>query len=217
SLFLALTLGCLVAMRAERWAAAGLLGACASLTRINGLILLPVLFVEAGLLWRARRRFDPRWLWSGAVVAGFLGYLWLNYYATGDAFAFGHIQEEHWYKKLTPPWVGVRDVWLRVGGVNAMEGLHEFIFILLTLAATIWCWWKSRLSYALWMTCNWLLFTTTTFVLSVPRYALTLFPIFILLGRNCAHRRLLAGLVSVTSLVFMALYVQRFVHGLWAF
>ncbi|MFL6540151.1 MAG: mannosyltransferase family protein [Chthoniobacterales bacterium] len=215
--FLAFTLGCLVAARREHWLAAGLLGACASLTRINGLVLLPVLAVEALQLWRTRRKFDPRSLWSLMPVAGFLVYLWLNQRVAGDAFAFAHIQQEHWYHKLAPPWVGILDVWQRIGGLNAMEGLHEFLYIAFTFACTIWCWMKLRPSYGMWMTCNWLLITSTKYVLSVPRYSLTLFPIFILLGRACAGRPLPTGSISAFSLIFMALYVSRFVHGLWAF
>ncbi|MFL6567798.1 MAG: mannosyltransferase family protein, partial [Chthoniobacterales bacterium] len=215
--FLAFTLGCLVAARREHWLAAGLLGACASLTRINGLVLLPVLAVEALQLWRTRRKFDPRSLWSLMTVAGFLVYLWLNQRVAGDAFAFAHIQQEHWYHKLAPPWVGILDVWQRIGGLNAMEGLHEFLYIAFTFACTIWCWMKLRPSYGMWMTCNWLLITSTKYVLSVPRYSLTLFPIFILLGRACAGRPLPTGIISAFSLIFMALYVSRFVHGLWAF
>jgi Gpi18-like mannosyltransferase len=42
SLFLALTLGCVLAVRSDHWMLAGLLGGCASLTRINGMLLLPV-------------------------------------------------------------------------------------------------------------------------------------------------------------------------------
>jgi Gpi18-like mannosyltransferase len=217
SLFLGLALGCIVAARDDRWMLAGLLGACASLTRINGLILVPVLALEAFLVWRTKRRFDPRWLWSLAVGAGFLGYLWLNQHVAGDPLAFAHIQQEHWYHKLTPPWVGIRDVWLRIGRLNGMEGLHEFIYIAFTFACTIWCWVKLRASYAVWMTCNWLLITCTTFIISVPRYALTFFPIFILLGRAGTGRPLAFGAMTIAFLLFMGLYVQRFVHGLWAF
>lgn len=216
-LFLAFALGSIVAVRSDRWALAGLLGACASLTRINGLILMPVLAVEAFGLWRARRRLNPRWLWMFAVAVGFLGYLWLNQHVAGDPFAFSHAQQDHWYKRLTPPWVGIRDVWLRMPGGNSMEGLHEFLYIVFTLLCTVWCWMTLRPSYAVWMTCNWLLVTSTTFIVSVPRYSLTLFPIFILLARACTGRWLVSSLVTVFSLLFFALYAARFAHGLWAF
>ncbi|MEP6956718.1 MAG: hypothetical protein ABI883_07815 [Chthoniobacterales bacterium] len=217
SLFLAFVLGCILAARQDRWALAGLLGACASLTRINGLLLMPVLAVEALQQLRATRRMDWRWLWIGAVGLGFAGYLALNYFVTGDPFTFSHIMEEHWYKKFTPPWIGIRDVWQRVYGVNFTEGVHEFSYIVLGFLCTVWCWLRLRPSYAVWMTLNWVLITSTSFVLSVPRYTLTFFPIFILLAQLASKRPLVGSLVSATSLLFLALFVSKFVQGTWAF
>lgn len=217
SLFLALVIGSVLAARTDRWAAAGLLGACACLTRVNGLILVPVLAVEAWQQYRARRQIDWRWLWIGATGLGFVVYLCLNYKVTGDFFTFSKIMEERWYKKFTPPWTGIKDVWLRVPGVNLAEGFHEFFYIALGFVATVWCWFKLRPSYATWMTCNWLLITSTAFVLSVPRYTLTFFPLFILFARLATKHPLVGMMLTVWSLLFLALFVSKFVHGTWAF
>ena len=67
SLFLALTLGCFLAARKTRWALAGLLGAGACLTRVNGLVLLPALAAEVALQFWQTRRINFRWLWLGLV------------------------------------------------------------------------------------------------------------------------------------------------------
>ncbi len=217
SLFLACTLGALLAARRNRWLLAGALGAAATLTRVNGLLLLPVLAAEAFLQGRAAGRFSWCWLWIALVPAGFLVYLGVNYRVAGNAFAFSPIMEEVWFKKLTPPWIGIAEVWDRIDEVNSIEGTQEFLYILLTLGCTIWCWFRLRLSYSVWMTGNWLLFTSTSFVLSVPRYALTLFPIFLLLARAANGRRLVGQLLSVVSLLLMAFYATRFAVGLWAF
>lgn len=217
SLFLALTLGCFLAARGQRWALAGLLGALACLTRVNGLLLMPAIAVEAFLQYRATRRIDWRWLWIAIMPTGFLIYLAINHQVTGDYFAFSKIMEEHWFKKFTPPWVGIRDVWLRLDGDSVTEGLHELFYIVLVLVCTIWCWWRLRPSYAIWMLCNWLLINSTSFVLSVPRYALALFPIFILIATACTGRRFWSSIVSVWCVLYLALYVGRFAQGLWAF
>ena len=73
SLFLALVLGCLLAARKQVWAIAGVLGALACLTRVNGLLLVPTLLVEAWLQYRQTRRIDWRWLWIAATGLGFPG------------------------------------------------------------------------------------------------------------------------------------------------
>jgi hypothetical protein len=217
SLFLALVLGCLLAARNQFWAAVGVLGALACLTRVNGLLLVPALLVEVWLQYRVTRRFDWRWLWIAAAGLGFAGYLLLNYRVTGDPLAFTQIMEKQWYKKIAPPWLGIRDVWLRIPHFNLTEGLHEFAFIVFSFLCTVWCWFKLRPTYAVWMTLNWLLITSTTYVVSVPRYCLTLFPIFILLARVAAKRPLAGQIMSAVCLLLLALFAMKFAHGTWAF
>ncbi len=217
SLFLALTIGCFFAARTDRWMVAGLLGALACLTRVNGLILIPAMMTEAFLQYRATRRIDVRWLWIGLIPLGFAVYLALNYRATGDPLAFLQIQHEHWFKKFAPPWIGIRDVWRRVPEGSPIEGSHEFVYIVLAFLGSIWCAWKLRASYSIWMFGNWLLVTSTSFVVSVPRFTLTLFPLFLLVGSLCKGRRILPAIVTVWSLLYLGLYAGRFARGLWAF
>jgi hypothetical protein len=216
SLFLALTLGCVLAARLNKWWLAGLLGALASLTRVNGLLLAPVLAVEALSQLHLRRRIDFRWLWIGVVPFGFLAYLWLNYHVTGNAFAFSKILEEHWYKKLTSPWLGIRDVYWRLPG-DVTQGQHELFYIALGFVCLVWSWIRLRPSYSVWITCNWLLINSTSFILGVPRYMVTFFPIFILFAQFCTGRRWAFAVVTVFSLLFFGLYASRFAQGLWAF
>ncbi len=71
-------------------------------------------------------------------------------------------------------------------------------------------WLRLRPSYAVWMTLNLLLFTSTSFILSVPRYSLTLFPLFILfalLGRRPTWFQAL----TTWSLLLLALLATLFV------
>ncbi|MFN2507487.1 MAG: hypothetical protein ABR589_01805 [Chthoniobacterales bacterium] len=217
SLFLALVIGSLLAARKDRWALAGLLGAGACLTRVNGLILLPVLAVEAWQRYRETRRINWSWLWIGAAGLGFAIYLWLNYHVTGDFFMFSKIMAEHWHKEFTPPWIGIRDLWLRFPDPDFTESFHELFYVVLGLLCTVWCWVKLRPSYATWMTCNWLLINSTSFVLSVPRYTLTFFPIFILFARLAVKQPRVGALVTVWSLLSLGLFVSKFVQGTWAF
>jgi hypothetical protein len=220
SLFMALMLGCFLAARTERWTLAGALGALACLTRINGLILIPALLVEAWLHYRATRRWQWQWLSIGLVGLGFAGYLLLNYRVTGDPLRFLTIQHEHWYKSLAWPWVGIegvlRAIVERTPSEAHMLGVQELIFITLGLVCTLICCARLRPSYSVWMAGNWLLFTSTSFIMSVPRYTLTLFPIFIIFAHAAEDRRW-SAVITAWSLLFMGLFVSLFVQSRWAF
>jgi len=220
SMFLALTLGCILAARKQQWADCALAGALAGLTRINGLLLIPVLAYEVIQVYSRSRRFEWRLLTPASPALGFGGYLLINLTATGNAFTFLAVQREHWYKHLAPPWTGLREtlasIFWRTPAETQMVGTQELIFIVLGLACTIYCWIKLRRSYAIWMTGNWLLFVCTSFVYSVPRFTLTMFPVFLVFAQ-LARNRLWSSVITVWSLLFLALFTGLFVRGQWAF
>jgi len=221
SLFIALTLGCFLLARREHWLLAGALGGLAALARVNGLVLIPALLVEAALQYRATRRLDWRWLAAIAgVAAGFGGYLLLNYAVMGDALYFLQVQRGHWHKALAWPWQGISatisSLPSRPPAEAHMVVIEELIYMALSLACTIAAALTLRASYTAWMAGNWLLFTGTSFIMSVPRYVLILFPMFILFARLSRDRRWFAVL-TVWSLLFMSLFVSLFVTGRWAF
>jgi Gpi18-like mannosyltransferase len=222
SLFLALTLGSFLSARERRWWQAGVLGALAGLARVNGLMLIPALAFEAYSQYREEgRRWRWEWLWVCFAGVGFACYLLVNASVFGDAFAFLKTQDVYWHKSLTWPWVGLTEawnaVWSRAPSEAQMVGWQELFFVLLGLGGTVWCWFRLRASYAVWMTTNWLLWTSTKFVLSVPRYTLILFPLYILFARKAAERPAWGGVITVWSLLLLALFAGRFALGMWAF
>ena len=75
---------------------------------------------------------------------------------------------------------------------------------------------RLRPSYFAWMAGNWLLFTSTSFLLSMPRYALTLFPLMILMAL-VTRRSWALVVVSAVSLAAFVYFAARFATGDWAF
>jgi len=219
SLFLAFALGSILAARRERWWLAGVLGAGAWATRANGMILIPTLAVEAAHQYFTRRRWQWHWLWIVLVPAGFGVYLLLNLHVTGDAFAFLKMRKAVTSNSFAWPWVGIRDA---VGNLHRhpnqaeMVGAQELFFVALGFACAAISWWKLRPSYSMWISATWLLFASVKFVQSAPRYALTMFPIFILFATVSANR-LWNLVITMWSLLFLALFVSLFVRGWWAF
>lgn len=219
SLFLMLALGTILAARKQLWLLAGILGACACLARVNGLVLIPALVIEAGHQYWTTRRWQWQWLAIGIIGLGFGGYLLLNLHVTGDALAFSSIMRTNFHKSLTWPWVGIDSTLSaldREASDAEMIGIQELLFIVLGFVCTVVSWIKLRPVYSVWMTVNWLLFTSVTFVLSVPRYTITMFPIFILFAMLAARRVWMAA-ISFWSILYLALFASLFVWGRWAF
>jgi hypothetical protein len=219
SLFLALALGSILAARVERWWLAGVLGALCWMTRAPGAVLVPTLAVEAAQQWRMRRRWNWSWLWIAIVPAGFAVYLLINWRVSGNPLGFLQARKEIFEQSFALPLRGIRQaIWALYPTPNEAEmvGTQELSFVALGFVCMIISWIKLRAAYAMWITGSWMLVTSVTFFRSVPRYTLTMFPIFILfalLGRN----RFWAGVLTVWSLFFLALFAILFAHGDWAF
>jgi Gpi18-like mannosyltransferase len=220
-LFLTLVIGAFYFARTKSWLLAGICGQLACMTRINGLFLIFALLCEIFCEYRDTKRFNRNWLWLLLIPTGFLFYLIINYSVTGDAFSFMTYQKEHWSKSLDYPWKGIKETFnsmmYRKPEESVMVGFHELFFVGLGFAATVFSWLKQRKSYAVWMTLNWLLFVSTSFLLSVPRYTLALFPMFMIFASLSERHYSVKVLITVWSILFLGLFTALFSAGHWAF
>lgn len=227
SLFLALTIGSFYYARTQKWWLSGTLGMLAAATRITGVLLIPVLLLE---YFAARenklRNIRADILWIALVGLGLISYLFINYQISGDPLYFMEIQREHWHKRLDFPYEGLKNAIKITTGEMALNvntpsarmlaGPAEIIFAALALILTIYSFFRLRLSYSIYALITWLVITSTWLWLSIPRYVLAMFPIFIvmaLLGR----RRWVNYLILFVSVLFYALFLSLFVRFKWAF
>ncbi|HEV7199723.1 MAG TPA: hypothetical protein VGO32_02855, partial [Candidatus Limnocylindria bacterium] len=154
------------------------------------------------------------------VAVGFGGYLLLNLFVYGDPFAFLQIQSEHWFKSFAWPWVGIGGVVRRLGDPNlenvAVLGLAELATIGLGLVGTVYSLIHFRAAWTVWMAGSWVLFVSTAFVLSVPRYAIAMFPLFAWFA-VLAERRWLGIAIGIVSVLLLLWFSGRFALGSWAF
>ena len=118
ALFLALSTGAVWAAIVRRnLLLAGLFGALAAATRNLGVVLILPLFFE----WlRYRREFGVRGLAGIALVpAGFLGYAGFLWARFGDPLVSARQQDEHWGRELANPFATLGDAWQAAGdGMN---------------------------------------------------------------------------------------------------
>lgn len=220
SLFLALTIGCFYFGIRGKWPIAGSLGFLASLTRITGLALFPALAFEylSQRGWRLRN-VKANSLWLALIPAGFGIYLLINHQVYGDLLAFMVVQREHWFQRLAPPWEGLLGAWkdsMWRDPIGAfMIGYNQIAFALLGLFATVWGYSRLRTSYPVYMYLVWLMSTSTSFLISVPRYVMAMFPMFILFG--LIDRGWLKLVIATVFMVLLGMFTVMFSIGWWAF
>lgn len=221
SLFIFLSIACFYYARKGKWGLAGAAGMLAAATRITGIILLPALILEY-LSQRNYRIKEVRKdvLWIGATALGLIFYLGINYVTFGDPFKFLDVQNSHWSKRLDFPYNGFMYSWetmtVRAPRETIISGWAEIAFALTGLALIVYSFFRIRLSYCFYALASWIVVTSTWFWLSIPRYTLAMFPIFItlaLLGRN----RAVNYTITFFSLLLYALLLSEFIRFRWAF
>jgi hypothetical protein len=143
SLYLALSVGCILAARSGRWAVAGVLGGLAASSRNSGVMLaVPVVILflygprsdrpapsarwaAAGLNgWRRvlpRHSVTPALAWAALIPAGLAAYIAYLAIRTGNGLAPFHAQAV-WFRHFAGPFGGVWD-----GAVAAWDGLRQLL------------------------------------------------------------------------------------------
>jgi len=225
-LFFALAIASVYYARLAKWPFAGILGMLASLTRIAGLLLLPTLLVEYLYQkgWRLRkinlRKIDANILWVAFVVLGLLIYLNINIQVTGNPFTFLEIQRTHWFNTIDP----ITGLTRAYGNISSpfpgsiTIGAAPIVFALggiLVVAGGFLR--RLRPSYIMYLLLTWMLAVSTGWWISVPRYVMAMFPMFILLA-SVSRRKTVTLLIGAVFLAALCFFTMLFATtGIWAF
>ena len=219
ALFCALAFGAVLAARRQHWLLAGMLGGLAAAARLTGLALLPFLVLE---LFYARQALQAIWqaiLAPVLIVLGFVTYLVTNLVVLGDAFAFITVQRQHWSHSLSAPWVGfseaIRGISWRVPWEKLTVGGGEVAGGIAAYATTTLSWLRLRPSDAAYATVLTVMMTFLPFWLSIPRYLLGMYPLFLLVG--LISRRWVYLAMVAASFVGLVVFGLAFGRGYWAF
>jgi hypothetical protein len=223
SLFLVLAVGSFYYARKAKWLNAGVMGMLASATRITGLVLLPSLLYE---YFSQRSKPESRRVrdvfFIALVSVGFFSYLIVNHVIFGDAFAFLAVQREHWFKHIALPWEGILGaiwgIFWRDSAGKALIGVSELVFGLFGFFCIAYAFViKLRPSYIVYMLLTWLAVASTSYWLSMPRYLLSLFPLFIVFALIADKREEWFYVLTTAFLLFFSFFLVLFTQGYWAF
>jgi Gpi18-like mannosyltransferase len=220
-LFFALIIASIYYARTEKWPLAGFLSMLAALTRIAGLLLLPTLIVEylhqKG--WKLKK-INPNLLWAMLAIAGFLIYLGINYQVTGNCFTFMEIERTQWTQTIDPiqglqgswSWAFTAEFPLNITVGSAQIAFAAFGLIVVIAGVLM----RLRLSYNVYMLLTWMLSVSTGWWISVPRYVMAMFPMFILFGLLSKRKIVTIG-AAIISVSLLCFFTVLFALGLWAF
>jgi Gpi18-like mannosyltransferase len=231
ALFLALTVGCVYALRRQRWWLAGLLAALAGATRSSGLLLLVPLAYEYVRIHG--RRVRPDVLALALVPAGLLGFVLYTWLVLGDPLAFVHAQS-HWSRHLDWPWSALgREVSMiarqprlfnDTGAHNLIDLAAVLLGAVLVTLAFVGPWRLRRDQYAIGLygaalVLFMVLFpntgTETPYPLqSSARFILEVFPAFLILARIGARTVIDRGYLII-AVGAQAVLLDHFLHAGW--
>ncbi len=227
SLFLLAGIAALYLARQNRWLAAGLFGILASLTRLLGVLVGVMLFVEWAQQVVQRRKEAQPVHWSGlaaAVVApaGLLGYMLYLQRTFGEPLAFVHASAA-WERSprsplatisglLAPPEQG----WGPAisAGALPLDNWLDLSFVLFFLALGLVLLFQRRWSEAAFVILGAAIPLSSGLLMSQRRYMWVLFPAFILLARWGANPWV-DRLVFVFSLLGLGLFTAMFANWYW--
>jgi hypothetical protein len=219
SLFFALTVASFYYIRERRWVTAGLLGGLAALTRVEGVLLLVPFAMEAVAALRAGRLAGTVRALAGAALIplGLVIYMGLLWVLRGDPLYFSHVQI-HWNRHLAPPWVAVWrsfHILATAHGAQARVGqVIELAFTVLMIAVLIGGFKRLRPSFWVYMALSILIPMCTSSLMSMPRFALVLFPMFMVLAQWGARNWINSAIVSF-SLPLLGLFTVLFADWYW--
>ncbi len=225
SLFLMLTVASFYYMRERRWWLAGTIGFFASLTRVEGVLLIVPFAIEWFLWYRelraAANAAGPRALIDLAPVvliplgmAIYMGYLWV---LNGDPLYFSHVQV-HWNRHLAAPWTSVINAGQKIAHAANQQvvanQVQELAFTALMIGVLAGGWKRLKASYIAYMALSILVPMSTSSLMSMPRFALVLFPMFAILAL-WGRRPSVNNAIVAFSLPLLGLFTVLFADWYW--
>lgn len=219
SLYFLLATGTFYAAKRGNWILAGILGFLASLTQIFGVFLCIGLILEY-IKTKKKKQID--WLWILLVPVGLVTYMVYLWQTRGDPLAFYHVQPAFGAERSADGIVLLPQVlwrYLKIFTISSVQTIQYWVAALefSTFLLAVWLLWKGAKekissSYLFYSIAVILLPSLTGTLSSLPRYFLSAFPLFFVLGgiKSGAGKILLAILFSAGLVVACTLFLQGY-------
>jgi hypothetical protein len=223
ALFLVFAIGAWMGASRGRWLSAGVLSACASFTRINGLFLIAALVVLL-VTALAKRGIPFVWRTIGLVSIGLSGIgIYFAYLsaATGNLFAWSDAENAGWHRSLDWPWITLYDTLdsaLHAHPAARLQSWLEIIVAVLLIVATVVMVRRRRWPEATLIGLSALAMMTSYSYMSLARNSLLLFPLVILTATTLTvpKWKWVYWTVLAAGGAVLLVNVRQLALGLWA-
>jgi len=209
SLFLFLSVAAFYYALKKNFVLAGIFGFFASLTRITGVLLFIPLIWEYFKNYKFDRPFNKKLLSIFLVPFGTFSFFLFHYFKFGDFFLF--LRVESWWGRAFNL---NKDHFLLLTHPATVNLFVDILFVIFAVVATYFVFKKLRISYGLYMVATLLIALSTGTFMSIGRYILVLFPIYILMASVKNQYQKLTYIFLSTLL--LAMNIILFVNNYWA-
>ena len=211
SLFLFLSLAAFYYGLKKKFVAAGVFGLFASLTRVTGILLFVPLIWEyfKNYNFKLKSVFNLKILPIFLIPLATFGFFLYHYFKFGNFFLFFEV-EKNWGRAFILQ-KGHFEFFSNPAIVNF---LLDVLFVIFALIVIYFVFKKLRVSYGLYMLATIAIALSTGTLMSIGRYILVLFPIYILLAS--IKNQYLQQAWAFVSILLLALYTILLVNNYWA-
>lgn len=231
STFFLTTAATLYCIRQHNWIMAGICGIFASLSRISGIaVIFPAVieFIEYYNLFgmfrekKIKEAFSlilKKGLWIFLSLLGILIFLYCNYSLTGNWFEFLELDKTIWNQQSCYFGKCIITIWNEIISpsrsvmVKAGVFIPDLLSIFLVLASAVYGTKRSRSMYMTYLIVYFVMNTSITWPMSIPRYMLCAIPMFIFLA-DFSERHEKAHLwITVIFAVMFGIYMTGYLFS----
>jgi len=209
SLFLFLSIATFYYAFKKNFILAGVFGLLASLTKITGLLLFLPLIWEYFKNYKFKKILNLKFFSIFLVPLGTFAFFLFHYFKFKDFLLFFKV-EGLWGRSFSLNGDHF-SLFSRPATVNLFL---DVLFLVFAIIATYFVFKKIRASYGIYMLATLVTILSTGTLMSIGRYILVLFPIYILLASVKNKQKLFPYVL--TSVLLLAMNIALFVNSYWA-
>lgn len=212
---------CFYYTRKHKWAAAGIAGALAGLSRMQGVVLIavtgaewleyykPIAMIKEKRIKELVKNIFTKAIWIPFMGIGLLIYLGINYHITGNPFQFVEYQSVVWGNEGQYFGKTVSEVWNRAftneltGVTRFTAGIAAIFFFVMAVVLMIYGIRRIHNRYILFLVFYVIMSYTHGWLISSGRYMSVAFPMFLILGEFAEkHENIGTVLLIISSILF---------------